>query len=84
MEPAFTAKIIDSLITTGPVAIILAVGVWWQTKGNLALVKQLNVERGERLNAMDQEIKQLRDRSESCERDRLELHKQMAILTAKH
>jgi hypothetical protein len=58
--------------------------VWWQTKGNQALVTQLNAERAERLDAMDTEIDHLRQRSEACERDRLELHKQVAVLSAKH
>lgn len=84
MDPAFNAKIFESLIATGPVAVILAVAVWWQTKGNQALVNQLNAERGERLDAMDAEIQHLRDRSESCERDRIELHKQVAVLSAKN
>lgn len=83
MDP-FVAKILESLIATGPVAVILAVAVWWQTKSNQALVNQLNAERGERLDGMDAEIKHLRDRSESCERDRIELHKQVAVLSSKN
>ena len=83
MDAESSAKILESLIATGPVAVILAVAVWWQTKGNQALVNQLNAERGDRLDTMDAEIKHLRDRSESCERDRIDLHKQIAVLTAR-
>ena len=80
MDPAFAAKAFDTLIATGPVAVILAIAVWWQTKGNQALVTQLNIERTDRLDAMDSEIQHLREKSENCERDRIELHKQIAGL----
>lgn len=80
MDPAFAAKAFDTLIATGPVAVTLAIAVWWQTKGNQTLVTQLNAERTDRLDAMDDEIKHLRVKSENCERDRVELHKQIAGL----
>jgi len=80
MDPSLTVKAFDTILATGPVAVILAIAVWWQTKGNQALVTQLNAERINRLDAMDGEIQHLRDKSESCEKDRLELHKQIAGL----
>ena len=61
MDPAFADKAFDTLIATGPVAVILAIAVWWQTKGNQALVTQLNIERTDRLDAMDSEIQHLRE-----------------------
>lgn len=80
MESDLFAKALDTLMASGPVAAILAAAVWWLMRGNQALVKQLNDERGERMDAMDQEIDRLRQRSDRCEADRLELHKQVAQL----
>jgi hypothetical protein len=79
-EPDLLLSALDTLIATGPVAVILAVAVWWQTKGNQALVQQLNSERSDRLDDMEREIDRLRDRSDRCEQDRVELHKQIAQL----
>lgn len=79
-ETSLLAKCIESLIATGPVAVILGVAVWWQTRGNQALITQLNTERAERMDAMDKEIIRLRERSDKCETDRIELHKQIARL----
>lgn len=75
---------LDSIATNGPVAVLLIIAIWWQTKGNQALVTQLNAERAERLDAMDKEIDRQRERSEECERDRLELHKLIFQLQGEH
>lgn len=80
MQQDLITKVIDSLVTTGPVALILAAGLWWQTRGNQSLVKQLNTERCQRLDAMDEEINRQRKRSDDCERDRLALHQEIARL----
>lgn len=77
-------KLLDSVIATGPVAILLIIAIWWQTRGNQALVTQLNAERGERLDAMDKEIERQRERSDECERDRLSLHRALADLQNQH
>jgi hypothetical protein len=83
MEPSLIAKTFEVVAATGPVALILVIAVWWQTKGNQALVTELNKERNDRLNAMDRELQRLRDRSDKCEADRIELHKQLAKILAK-
>jgi hypothetical protein len=80
MESTLIAKAFEVIVSTGPVAMILVIAVWWQTKGNQALVTELNKERTDRLNAMDRELQRLRDRSDRCEADRIELHKQLANL----
>lgn len=77
-DPSMTAQVINQLIATGPVAVILAVAVWWQTKGQQALINQLNTEREERMDSMDKEIVRLRDRSDKCEADRIELGHRIA------
>jgi len=78
MDPSIVAKSFEVIAATGPVAVILVIAVWWQTKGNQALVTELNKERTDRLNGMDAELQRLWDRSDKCEADRLELHKQLA------
>lgn len=83
-DPDLISSALDTLVATGPVAVILAVGIWWQTKGNQALVTQLNSERNDRLDDMEKEIARLRDRSDRCEQDRVELHKQIAQLVARN
>ncbi len=82
MDPSLTAKAFETIATTGPVAIILVIAVWWQTKGNQALVTELSKERNERLDAMDKELQRLRDRSDKCEADRIDLHRQLAKILA--
>jgi len=82
MDPSLTQTAFETIAATGPVAIILVIAVWWQTKGNQTLVTELNAERTDRLNAMDKELQRLRDRSDKCEQDRIELHKQLAKLLA--
>lgn len=82
MDPSLIAKTFDTLAATGPVAVILVIAVWWQTKGNQVLLTELNRERNERLNAMDHELDRLRTRSDKCEADRVDLHKQLAGLLA--
>jgi hypothetical protein len=82
MDPSLAAKAFETIAATGPVAAILVIAVWWQTKGNQALVTELNSERTDRLNAMDKELQRLRDRSDKCETDRIELHKQLAKILA--
>lgn len=77
-------KLLDSVIATGPVAVLLIIAIWWQTKGNQALVTQLNAERAKRLDAMDKEIDRQRQRSEECEKDRLSLHRLLADIQAQH
>lgn len=83
MDPLLV-NALDSIATNGPVAVLLIIAIWWQTKGNQALVTQLNAERAERLDAMDKEIDRQRERSEECERDRLELHKLIFQLQGEH
>jgi hypothetical protein len=82
MDPTLTSQALETIAATGPVAIILVVAVWWQTKSNQSLVTELNSERNDRLNAMDKELQRLRDRSDKCETDRIELHKQLAKILA--
>jgi hypothetical protein len=82
MDPSLAAKAFETIAATGPVAAILVIAVWWQTKGNQALVTELNSERTDRLNTMDKELQRLRDRSDQCEKDRIDLHKQLAKILA--
>lgn len=77
MDP-FQLKLFESIVSTGPVAALLVLAVWWQTRGNQALVQQLNTERIERMEAMEDEIDRQRTRSDDCEKDRLELHRKIS------
>lgn len=83
MDPLLV-NALDSIATNGPVAMLLLLAVWWQTRGNQALVVQLNEERTQRLSKMDEEISRQRSRNDECERDRLELHKLIFQLQGEH
>ena len=83
MPPDIITSIWTSLLSAGLPAVLLALAVKWLSAGNKVLINQLNEERGERLDAMEKHISKLQERSDSCERDRLELHKQVAVLVAR-
>lgn len=70
----------DQIIAAGLPAVLMALAVWWLQRSNTTLVGELHVERKERLDAMAGEMERLRQRSDDCETDRLELHKQFARL----
>jgi hypothetical protein len=83
MPPDLISSIWTAIISAGLPAILLALAVRYLSTGNNVLVEQLNKERGERLDAMEGHITKLQERSDNCERDRLELHKQVAVLLAR-
>lgn len=70
----------DQIIAAGLPAVLMALAVWWLQRSNTTLVGELHVERKERLDSMAAEMQRLRERSDRCEADRLELHKQFARL----
>lgn len=70
----------DQIIAAGLPAVLMALAVWWLQRSNTTLVEELHVERKERLDSMAAEIERLQLRSDRCEADRLDLHKQFARL----
>ena len=70
----------EQLATAGLPALLMALAVWYLKSSNDKLVAELHKEREERLDSMAAELDRLRERSDACERDRLELHRQMAEL----
>ena len=84
MPPDILTNIWTSLISAGLPAVLLALAVRYLSTGNTALIRELNEERKERLDTMEEHITRLQERSDGCERDRLELHKQIAVLLARN
>lgn len=70
----------DQIIAAGLPSVLMAMAVWWLQRSNASLVGELHMERKERLDAMSAELQRLRERSDRCEADRLELHRQFAHL----
>jgi hypothetical protein len=83
MPPDILTNIWTSLISAGLPAVLLALAVRYLSAGNSVLIRELNEERKERLDTMEDHITRLQERSDGCERDRLELHKQIAVLLAR-
>jgi len=61
----------------------MAIAVWHLNRTNSTLISELNKEREERLDAMQAHIEKLEIKSDSCEKDRVELHRQIASLLAR-
>jgi len=66
-------EIWNQIASAGLPALLMAVAVWYLQKGNNELVKELNRERSERLDSMEQHIK-------DCDEDR----KQLRDMLIKH
>ena len=77
MTPELLAAL-EPVLKAGPVAVLLLFAVWWLTKGNEKLVRSLNDERRERLDALTGQVDKLEKRSDDCEKDRLNLHRLLA------
>ena len=58
--------IVKSIAEAGLPAMLMAAAVYWLQRSNTKLVNQLNAERSERLDAMEQHVK-------DCDTDRKEL-----------
>lgn len=83
MSPDLFTRLIDTIVATGPVAALLLIAVWHQTKGQAALIKQLNEERTERLEQMDGHMQRLETRADSCEQDRRRMSDELVRLKVK-
>lgn len=66
-------EIWNQIAAAGLPALLMAVAVWWLTRSNTELVKELNRERSERLDTMEGHIK-------DCDEDR----KQLRDMLIKH
>ena len=73
MPPDFPTQLWSSLAATGPVALILAIGIWHQTKSNQSLVTQLNSERSDRIDTLEAHVK-------ACDADRHDLRVELLRL----
>lgn len=83
--------VITSIAQHGPIAVLLAGALWWMTKDKETTIHNLNQERKDfimqvqeereaHFSTLTGELQRLRARSDECERDRLEMHKQIAFL----
>lgn len=75
-EATFAAEILKTMPTLAPMLLL----VWWLKGGNDKMVAQLNDERKDRLDGMEHQITSLEKRSESCEQDRIVLHRENAAM----
>ena len=77
MIASVPVEIIDLLAPSGLHAILLGIAVWWLSRSNTELVRELNRERSERLDGMEQHIQRCEKHIEDCDRDRKELREQI-------
>lgn len=54
-------EIWNQIAAAGLPALLMAVAVWWLQKGNTSLVNELNKERSQRLDVMENHIKDCDD-----------------------
>lgn len=83
MSPDLFTRLTDTIVATGPVAALLLIAVWHQTKGQASLIKQLNEERGERLQQMENHMQRLEQRADNCETDRRRMSDELMRLKCK-
>lgn len=83
MSPDLFTRLTDTIVATGPVAALLLVAVWHQTKSQQSLIKQLNDEREGRLQQMEGHMARLDARSNECEVDRRRLSEELIRLKVK-
>lgn len=83
MSPDLFTRLTDTIVATGPVAALLLIAVWHQTKGQAALIKQLNEEREERLEQMESHMTRLEGRADACEVDRRRMGEELVKLKIK-
>lgn len=80
MSPDLFTRLVDTIVATGPVAALLLIAVWHQTKGQAALITQLNDEREERLTQMEGHMARLEARADACETDRRRMSEELVKL----
>jgi len=73
-------SVIQQVIQNSPIAAVALLAAWWFKQGGEATASELRLERKERLNGMEEELKFLRLKSDKCEDDRLQMHKDLSIL----
>lgn len=83
MSPDLFTRLTDTIVATGPVAALLLIAVWYQTKGQASLIKQINEERGERLQQMENHMQRLEQRADHCEDDRRRMSDELMRLKCK-
>jgi hypothetical protein len=79
----FFSKLADNALTLGA----LAVAVWWLQKTLAQFIGRWDQERGARLDSMEkeldrqrQEMAHLRVVNEDCQKDRVDIHKELVAL----
>ena len=75
-EATLVTEILKTMPTLAPMLLL----VWWLKGGNDKMVSQLHEERRDRLDGMEHQITSLEKRSESCEQDRIILHRENAAM----
>ncbi|NDB50509.1 MAG: hypothetical protein EB030_05785, partial [Actinobacteria bacterium] len=76
-------EIFKVLVGTSPLVAFMAWVIWYQKDSNNALMTAIKEIQNERLKAMDAHIKKLEARSDQCERDRIKLFEQHALIFQK-
>ena len=84
MPESLTLKLLESIISAGPVAVVLLIAVWWLTRSNTTLVNQLGKERKDRLDKMDKHIERLETKCDNCEADRNRISMDLVRLQTIH
>ena len=77
MLAALPTEAVELLAPSGLHAVLLGIAVWWLSKSNTELVRELNRERTERLDVMERHIQRCEKHIEECDRDRRELRDQL-------
>jgi len=72
--------LVNEILITMPTLAPMLLLVWWLKGGNDKMVSQLTEERRDRLDGMEHQITSLEKRSESCEQDRIVLHRENAAM----
>jgi predicted phage gp36 major capsid-like protein len=83
MDNSIIAKLFDAALTIG----VMAIAVWWLQKTLAQFIERWDKERKERLDAMQkvqdkqgEEIQELKTENRDCQKDRLQLHRDMLEL----
>jgi hypothetical protein len=65
--------LLDTAKGQGPYFIMFCIALYWMQSMNKGLIVKLNEERNEHLNALGEQIRDLKEAIIDCERDRKEL-----------
>lgn len=76
MEAALWEKLITTAAGTGLGTLLLILAIWWLNRSHDKLLSELQTERKQRFEVLER-------RSEICEEDRRELHKEIHGLQSK-